>query len=286
MGKTSHRHGRPGRDLAGRAACGSTNKEAGTTVDGDAPGRSDDPCRRRPQRERRTGRVHRHLAGARPAPSLLAAGPGVTRRPRSSRGAARSGWAAASRTTTIKIGVNHAAPLGPAYAAVGFGGSAEGTDERPITEALVKYLNAHGGIAGRKIDPIYYEYDAVTGGTWDSPRPRAACDQFNNDDKVFAVISGHVGQTDSLLDCLAKGKTPLVTQNQWPYDGKYYTDYKNYLYQPGRMRPERWMPQYIAGLEKNGFFTGSGIKLGVLGSTLRSSDVSRRSCRASSRSAP
>jgi hypothetical protein len=164
--------------------------------------------------------------------------------------------------TTIKIGFNHAAPLGPAYRAVGFGGSAEGTDERPIAEALVRYLNKNGGIAGRKIIPSFFEYDAVTGGTWDS-LAAAACDQFNNDEKVFAVISGHVGQTDSLLDCLAKGGTPLVTQNQWPYDAKYYRDYKNFIYQPGRMRPERWMPQYIDGLADSGFF-GSGYKLGVL----------------------
>jgi hypothetical protein len=164
-------------------------------------------------------------------------------------------------STTIKIGVNHAAPLGPAYAAVGFGGSAEGTDERPITEALVRYLNKHGGIAGRKIELSFFEYDAVAGGSWDS-LAAAACDKFINDDKVFAAISGHVGQTDSLVDCMAKGNTPLVTQNQWPYDGKYYKDYAKYLYQPGRMRPERWVPQYIDGLADLGYFKGA--KPGIL----------------------
>lgn len=166
--------------------------------------------------------------------------------------------------TTIKIGVNHAAPLGPAYRAVGFGGSAEGTDERPITEALVKHLNKNGGIAGRKIVAVYNEYDAVAGGTWDS-LAAAACERFNTDEKVFAVISGHVGQTDSLLDCLAKGNTPLVTQNQWPYDAKYYKDYANFIYQPGRMRPERWVPQYIDGLADADYFEdGPNTKIGIL----------------------
>lgn len=160
--------------------------------------------------------------------------------------------------TTIKIGFNHAAPLGPAYRAVGFGGSAEGTDERSIAEALVKHLNKHGGIAGRKIVPVFFEYDAVTGGTWDS-LAAAACEHFITDEKVFAVVSGHVGQTDSLLDCLAKGQTPLVTQNQWPYDAKYYTDYAKYLYQPGRMRPERWVPQYVDGLYASGYFKGATV---------------------------
>ena len=111
-------------------------------------------------------------------------------------------------STTIKLGINHSAPLGPAFAAVGFAGDPAATDERRIAEILVKYINSHGGLNGRKIIPVYNEYDAVGGGTWDSLAAEA-CQRFVNDEKVFAVVSGHVGQTDSLLDCLAKGKTPL-----------------------------------------------------------------------------
>jgi ABC-type branched-subunit amino acid transport system substrate-binding protein len=240
------------------AACSSTSKKADETSDADADAlatadpRATGDASATPAATRSTATIGSadtpaEDVGEAPAPPVAGGGPvkmgrGVT-------------------ATTIKIGVNHSAPLGPAYQAVGFGGSAEGTDERPITEALVKHLNKHGGIAGRKIIPTFFEYDAVTGGTWDS-LAAAACDKFINDDKVFAVISGHVGQTDSLLDCLAKGKTPLVTQNQWPYDGKYFKDYANYLYTPGRMRPERWVPQYVKGLKANGFFTNG--RVGVL----------------------
>ena len=163
--------------------------------------------------------------------------------------------------TTIKLGVNVSAPLGPAFAAVGFAGDPAATDERRIAEILVKYINSHGGLHGRKIIPVYNQYDAVGGGTWDSLAAEA-CQRFVADEKVFAVISGHVGQTDSLLDCLAKGDTPLIQQNQWPYDGKYFNDFKNYLYQPSRMRPERFVPAWIKGLKDGGYFD-AGAKVGI-----------------------
>ncbi len=164
---------------------------------------------------------------------------------------------------TIKIGFNHSAPLGPAFALVGFGGTPEGENtERIIIDALVKHMNAHGGLAGRKIVPIYYEYDATDSDSWDVVAEQA-CQKFINDEKVFAVVAGHVGGTDALAACMAKGKTPLVQQNQWPYDGKYFKDYANYLYQPSRMRPERWVPAYIAGLKDAGYFN-AGYKLGLM----------------------
>lgn len=163
--------------------------------------------------------------------------------------------------TSVKIGINHTAPLGPAFRAVGFAGDPAATDERRIAEILVKYINQHGGLNGRKIEPVFNEYDAVGGGTWDSIAAEA-CQRFVNDEKVFAVISGHVGQTDSLVDCLAKGKTPIIQQNQWPYDAKYFNDYRNYLYQPSRMRPERFVPAWIKGLKDAGYFT-SGAVLGL-----------------------
>ena len=164
--------------------------------------------------------------------------------------------------TTIKIGFNHSAPLGPAFKAVGFAGDPKATDERRILSILIQYYNKHGGLGGRKIEPVWNQYDAVGGGTWDS-LAASACQKFVADEKVFAVVSGHVGQTDSLTACLAKGHVPIVQQNQWPYDGVEYKNFSPYLYQPSRMRPERWAPAFFAGLKAGGYFN-SGYKLGVL----------------------
>jgi hypothetical protein len=166
---------------------------------------------------------------------------------------------------TIKIGFNITKNLSAALTAVGFGGGGGGTfvaEERPIVDALIKHMNAHGGIAGRKIVPVFFQYDATQAQGWDALAAQA-CAKFIEDEEVFAVVSGHVGQTDSLVDCLARGGVPLVQQNQWPYDGEYFSKYAGWFYQPSRMRPERWVPQYIGGLKEAGYFT-SGYKLGMI----------------------
>jgi hypothetical protein len=162
----------------------------------------------------------------------------------------------------IKIGFNITTNLQAGFAVVGANASSEDVDEQPIVEALVKYFNKHGGIRGKTIKPIFYEYDAASANTWDA-FAEAACQRFIEDEKVYAVVSGHVGQTDSLVACLAKGKIPLVQQNQWPYDAKYFKDYREWLYQPSRMRPERWVPAYIGGLKDAGYFN-TGYKLGLM----------------------
>ncbi len=163
---------------------------------------------------------------------------------------------------SIKIGFNITKNLNAALAAVGFGGPSIGNDERTIINILVKHFNDHGGIAGRKIIPVVFDYDATQAQGWDALAEQA-CSKFVDDEGVFAAVSGHVGGTDALLACLAEGQVPLMQQNQWPYDGDYQRRYAGYLYQPSRMRPERWVPQYFGGLKDAGYFT-AGHKLGLI----------------------
>ena len=164
--------------------------------------------------------------------------------------------------SSIKIGFNITKNLNAALAAVGFGGPSIGNDERTIINILVKHFNDHGGIAGRKIIPVIFDYDATQAQGWDALAEQA-CSRFVDDEGVFAATSGHVGGTDALLACLAEGQVPLMQQNQWPYDGDYQRRYAGYLYQPSRMRPERWVPQYFGALRGAGYFT-PGHKLGLI----------------------
>ena len=239
-------------------ACGSTSKTqstgrtAGTdspATDGAAGGSGAPGASDAPTRSRSSGTIGAPAEEFPPAPIVAGGGPvrlgvGVT-------------------ANSIKIGFHFSAPLGPAFAIVGFGGTPEGeNNERVIIDALVKHYNSHGGLAGRKILPVYNEYEAASGESWEVLAAQA-CEKFVNDEKVFAVASGHVGFNDALSNCLAKGKTPLMQQQQWPYDTKYIKDYSPYLYQPSRMRPERWVPAYIKGLKDAGYFT-KGYKLGLM----------------------
>jgi major membrane immunogen (membrane-anchored lipoprotein) len=68
-------------------------------------------------------------------------------------------------------------------------------------------VNAHGGVAGRKIVPVFHEFCPI--------RPQQAitgCTQFTDDDMVFAVVGNIYDTSGDVQACLAKQhKTPVLT---------------------------------------------------------------------------
>lgn len=82
--------------------------------------------------------------------------------------------------------------------AAGAGGISVG-DTKADGNAIVDDLNKHGGIAGRKVVPVWQAVDSASAQTIDS-QLAAACDHFAHDERVFAAI----GQgTASYRACLA-----------------------------------------------------------------------------------
>lgn len=73
-------------------------------------------------------------------------------------------------------------------------------DNRGAYEALVRYFNAHGGIAGRKLRPIYYTYDPTSGNV--DQIGQAACATFTEDANVFAALDTIWG--DSFNTCMQR----------------------------------------------------------------------------------
>jgi ABC-type branched-subunit amino acid transport system substrate-binding protein len=160
---------------------------------------------------------------------------------------------------TITIGFQVSKDLQAAFNAVGAKVSA--ANEAAIVDALVKWVNSTGGIGGRKLIPVVHETDP-TSGTWAS-QAQAACSDFTEDHKVFAVGSSPVGGSDALLSCLAAKDVPLIEQNLWFFDDEYYKRFPGYLYQPGRASPTRWAKAYAEGLDRMGYFA-YGAKVGLL----------------------
>jgi ABC-type branched-subunit amino acid transport system substrate-binding protein len=161
--------------------------------------------------------------------------------------------------TQITIGVEVAKDINKATAAVG--AKTDNPEERAVAQATIDYLNAHGGIAGRKIVPVWSLMDP-TQGTFES-QAQQTCSRFTEDAHVFAAVSSSVGGNDSLASCLAQRGVPLVANNYWPFDAAEYGRLGRFLYQPGRMIQERWVPAFIDGLVSMGFFT-KGAKIGII----------------------
>ncbi len=80
-------------------------------------------------------------------------------------------------------------------------------DEYKVYDAFIADLNAKGGIAGRKIVPVYKTFCPIV------PAPALAlCTQFTEDEHVFAVIGDFVDLTGQAQPCIAgTHKTVLIS---------------------------------------------------------------------------
>lgn len=96
---------------------------------------------------------------------------------------------------------------------------------RAMTEALVKALNAKGGLAGRKINPVIAGTDTASV-NWETDFA-AACASFTQDNNVAAVLGYAFAFFDSFETCLSKAKvvhlsagyntSDVVGLKQYPY---------------------------------------------------------------------
>jgi ABC-type branched-subunit amino acid transport system substrate-binding protein len=76
-------------------------------------------------------------------------------------------------------------------------------------QAYIDDINAKGGIAGRKITPVYDTYCPLG-----SAGPLAVCTKLTDDDKVFAVMGTFVDFSGDAQTCVAKQhNTVLITYN-------------------------------------------------------------------------
>ena len=80
-------------------------------------------------------------------------------------------------------------------------------DEYKVYQAFIDDINAHGGIAGRKIIPVFHTFCPIV------PAPALSlCTQFTEDDHVFAVMGDFIDLTGQAQPCIAKQhKTVLIT---------------------------------------------------------------------------
>ena len=80
-------------------------------------------------------------------------------------------------------------------------------DQDKVYQAFIDDINAHGGVVGRKIVPVYRSYCPVG-----NAQALSLCTQFAEDDKVFAVLGNFVDFSGDAQSCLAKDhNTVLLT---------------------------------------------------------------------------
>jgi ABC-type branched-subunit amino acid transport system substrate-binding protein len=133
-----------------------------------------------------------------------------------------------------------------------------------VYQAYFNYVNANGGVAGRKIVPVYQTYCPIG-----STAPLAVCTQFTEDAHVFAVMGTFEDFSGDAQTCVAKNHNTVLQTfdlnqseiNQSP---------------PGMIicacvTPERTDSVLISLMQKNHVLAGK--KIAILGETKSASVV-------------
>ncbi|MBI4729976.1 MAG: ABC transporter substrate-binding protein [Acidobacteria bacterium] len=128
----------------------------------------------------------------------------------------------------------------------------QGVDARAAQDAIVKYINSHGGMGGRTAVPLYHELDATSTDTY-AAIAQAACEDFTRDREVFAVVAGTVDSAQ----CLAEGKTITINDADAAGDEVFVRRLGRYYYGPGQLNYDRKAKAWADGLAALGFLSKS-----------------------------
>jgi ABC-type branched-subunit amino acid transport system substrate-binding protein len=142
------------------------------------------------------------------------------------------------------------------------GVSGTATDERRVVDAIVKYINAHGGIAGRKVRVAIHEVDIASAQPF-AAQAQATCADLAQDKHVFAVDGSPVQTGQDLPVCLAKLQTPLIDHSGNPYDDTDFGHFAPSFYRTGFPTADAYVGSVIATLAAAGYFD-RGARIGLL----------------------
>ncbi len=161
-------------------------------------------------------------------------------------------------TGEIKIGFHYSSDIQAAFAA--FGASGSFFDVEVAINSLVKWVNARGGLGGKKVVPVFHGTNPLNGSFPD--QAERACTYFAEDAKVAYVVSGAILPNDNMPACFGRKNLPLVWDYQYLTSRATFDKYANTLYMPHNIATER-MGFVIGALNAAKYFD-AGAKIGLV----------------------
>ena len=242
--------GGPGQSVSGSGTGGTTGSTSGSTT-GSAP-------------ESGTGQGGaggggQGMTGGATTGSVGGGGAGS-----SSTGSATTGSRAVNvpgvTATTINVGVYTAAGYSNAAKAAGFNVALG--DMAAEAREVMDYINAHGGVLGRKLVAVVHDANVALAAQNPSAEYQAACADWTQDHHVYAVVSPIGASSNTLYDCLSKANVPTINSGE-STDASFFQRYPNYFYEPTDLNLRRVFSNQVDALKGAGFF-GKAPKIGVL----------------------
>lgn len=152
----------------------------------------------------------------------------------------------------INVGIVYTKNGAAGNAAIG-GGGISSSNEKDNADAVIAEINAHGGVAGRKLRAVYATYDA-TSSQPAGAQDQAACDALTKDNKIFAVTTS--GLTDVFPKCMqSAGVTVLTSGAIIDQDIAKLREFPT-LFQLGTLSQDRMMREEAKSLGRQQYYTG------------------------------
>ena len=213
-------------------------------------------------------------AGSTPGATPGAGAPGSTATPGGGQALSTAGGATAANgntnggnngpgvtATTVRIGFVYQTNSQAANQAFGFNVANTG-NQQAEEQALVDYVNKHGGLGGRQIQPVYAAFDVAKAES-DPNVNVEICHTLTEDYHVFAVVAG--GGPPDADACYAQHGTINFDAGYSPPDLSFLRSTSPYIWADESPALDRSMRWEVAGLASRGYFSGLAPKtLGVI----------------------
>ncbi|MGI5184915.1 hypothetical protein ACQEVZ_52555 [Dactylosporangium sp. CA-152071] len=137
--------------------------------------------------------------------------------------------------------------------------TADAGDPARQVKALETWVNANGGVAGRKMVAVYRDYEAAD----DSPAAEERlCNQVTQDDKAFAVVLTGQFQSNA-RPCYASRRTLVLDATLVANDQTTFTKLAPYLWSASYPDYDEFVRAFLGSLEQQQYFAGK-TKAGVV----------------------
>jgi len=155
--------------------------------------------------------------------------------------------------TTVTIGIVVPSDTAAVASSLGISGAST-ISITGVIDAVVKDVNAHGGVLGRKLVLYTHTYDAAAYISNSSQTIAEICADFRDDHKVFAVMFDLVDP--AVRSCLAAMGSPLLVAGAGALipTAAYAEHGGNFLFGPDNITTERLATLYIESLWQRSFF--------------------------------
>lgn len=177
------------------------------------------------------------------------------------------GQGAASDTSskTLRVGIMTQNDFDASARAAGIRGISTGNREAQV-RAVVADINAHGGVLGRKVVPVFHDVKSADVQANPATVAQAACSDWTQDHKVDVALNT-IGtlNVESFFGCMSQAGVPLLISDANPHPDSTFAKFGN-LFGIGVMSSSRIATTLVDRLGKDGYFSGWDTRAGGPGS--------------------